>query len=75
MRELLPVPIQPHKGQSFSVKAPPNFLERVLFASDTYIVPKKVRNCRGRRTRRDENALIPRVTARSEATNIKNALN
>ncbi|GMH53751.1 hypothetical protein TL16_g01522 [Triparma laevis f. inornata] len=41
MRELLPVPIQPHKGQSFSVKAPPNFLERVLFASDTYIVPKK----------------------------------
>ena len=34
------MPVQPHKGQSFSVRAPPNFLERVLFASDTYVVPK-----------------------------------
>ena len=40
MRELLPVPVQPHKGQSFSVRAPEGFLDRVLFASDTYIVPK-----------------------------------
>ena len=40
MRELLPVPVQPHKGQSFSVRAPEKFLERVLFASDTYVVPK-----------------------------------
>ena len=41
MRELLPVPIEPHKGQSFSVKPPVGFtLSRVLFAQDTYIVPK-----------------------------------
>ncbi|GMH62955.1 hypothetical protein TrRE_jg6087, partial [Triparma retinervis] len=37
---LLPVPIQPHKGQSFAVSAPKGFLDRVLFAADTYIVPK-----------------------------------
>ena len=43
MRELLPVPITPHKGQSFSLRMPPNtspILSRVLFAQDTYIVPK-----------------------------------
>jgi len=40
IRELLPVPIQPHKGQSFAVRAEPGFLDRVLFAQDTYIVPK-----------------------------------
>jgi len=46
MRDLLPVPIIPHKGQSMSLKpinnnahAPP-LLNRVLFAQDTYIVPK-----------------------------------
>eukprot|EP00957_Ditylum_brightwellii_P110148 8401176-Ditylum_brightwellii.AAC.1 len=43
MRDLLPVPITPHKGQSFSLRMPPNtppILSRVLFAQDTYIVPK-----------------------------------
>lgn len=43
MRQLLPVPITPHKGQSFSLRMPPNsppLLSRVLFAQDTYIVPK-----------------------------------
>eukprot|EP00978_Attheya_sp_CCMP212_P007195 scaffold16719_cov52-Attheya_sp.AAC.5 len=43
MRDLLPVPITPHKGQSFSVLMPPDqppLLSRVLFAQDTYIVPK-----------------------------------
>lgn len=43
MRDLLPVPIVPHKGQSFSVRMPPDsppLLSRVLFAQDTYIVPK-----------------------------------
>lgn len=43
MRELLPVPVSPHKGQSFSLRMPPNtspILSRVLFAQDTYIVPK-----------------------------------
>lgn len=43
MRELLPVPVTPHKGQSFSLRMPtdkPPLLSRVLFAQDTYIVPK-----------------------------------
>lgn len=43
MRNLLPVPISPHKGQSLSLKMPPNqppLLRRVLFAQDCYIVPK-----------------------------------
>lgn len=43
MRQLLPVPIEPHKGQSFSVRMPadrPPFLKRILFAQDSYIVPK-----------------------------------
>ncbi len=43
MRNLLPVPITPHKGQSFSLRMPTNtepVLSRVLFAQDTYIVPK-----------------------------------
>ena len=43
MRKLLPVPITPHKGQSFSLRSPlnqPPLLQRVLFAQDTYIVPK-----------------------------------
>eukprot|EP00956_Cyclotella_meneghiniana_P026476 scaffold57328_cov22-Cyclotella_meneghiniana.AAC.2 len=43
MKNLLPVPIVPHKGQSFSLRMPPNappILNRVLFAQDTYIVPK-----------------------------------
>jgi glycine/D-amino acid oxidase-like deaminating enzyme len=43
MRHLLPLPVTPHKGQSFSLRmdanAPP-ILSRVLFAQDTYIVPK-----------------------------------
>ncbi|KAL7511429.1 hypothetical protein ACHAXN_008388 [Cyclotella atomus] len=43
MKNLLPVPIVPHKGQSFSLRMPENqppLLNRVLFAQDTYIVPK-----------------------------------
>jgi len=43
MRNLLPVPITPHKGQSFSLRMPSDtepVLSRVLFAQDTYIVPK-----------------------------------
>ena len=43
MRNLLPVPITPHKGQSFSLQMPSDtepVLSRVLFAQDTYIVPK-----------------------------------
>jgi len=43
MRNLLPLPVTPHKGQSFSLRMPPNkepILSRVLFAQDTYIVPK-----------------------------------
>ena len=45
MRNLLPVPITPHKGQSFSLRMPSGkndepILSRVLFAQDTYIVPK-----------------------------------
>jgi thiazole synthase len=43
MRNLLPVPIQPHKGQSLSLRMPadrPPLLRRVLFAQDSYIVPK-----------------------------------
>ena len=43
MRNLLPVPLTPHKGQSFSLRMPSNtepILSRVLFAQDTYIVPK-----------------------------------
>jgi hypothetical protein len=44
MRNLLPVPITPHKGQSFSLRMPSSLTEpllsRVLFAQDTYIVPK-----------------------------------
>ena len=43
MRNLLPVPIVPHKGQSLSLRMPPNqppLLNRVLFAQDTYVVPK-----------------------------------
>lgn len=43
MRQLLPVPIEPHKGQSLSLKTPPGkppLLKRVLFAQDSYIVPK-----------------------------------
>ena len=43
MRHLLPLPVTPHKGQSFSLRMPTNappLLSRVLFAQDTYIVPK-----------------------------------
>ncbi|KAL7542619.1 hypothetical protein ACHAXR_011939 [Thalassiosira sp. AJA248-18] len=43
MRNLLPLPVTPHKGQSFSLRMPSNsppILSRVLFAQDTYIVPK-----------------------------------
>lgn len=43
MRSLLPVPIVPHKGQSLSLRMPvdqPPILNRVLFAQDSYIVPK-----------------------------------
>jgi len=43
MRQLLPVPIESHKGQSFSLRMPPDqppILRRVLFAQDSYIVPK-----------------------------------
>ncbi len=43
MRNLLPVPVTPHKGQSFSLRMPQNtepLLSRILFAQDTYIVPK-----------------------------------
>jgi len=43
MRNLLPVPIEPHKGQSLSLQMPkdrPPILRRVLFAQDCYIVPK-----------------------------------
>ena len=43
MRQLLPVPIEPHKGQSLSLRMPPDsppLLRRVLFAQDSYIVPK-----------------------------------
>jgi glycine oxidase len=43
MRSLLPVPIEPHKGQSLSLRWPsdqPPILRRVLFAQDTYICPK-----------------------------------
>lgn len=43
MRHLLPVPIESHKGQSMALRMPPNqspLLSRVLFAQDTYIVPR-----------------------------------
>ena len=43
MRNLLPVPVEPHKGQSLSLRMPkdrPPILRRVLFAQDSYIVPK-----------------------------------
>lgn len=43
MRELLPVPITPHKGQSFSLRMKHGqtpLLNRVLFSQDTYVVPK-----------------------------------
>ncbi|KAL3795883.1 hypothetical protein HJC23_002154 [Cyclotella cryptica] len=43
MKNLLPVPIVPHKGQSLALRMPSNsppLLNRVLFAQDTYIVPK-----------------------------------
>lgn len=43
MRNLLPVPLEPHKGQSLSLRMPadkPPLLRRVLFGGDSYIVPK-----------------------------------
>jgi glycine oxidase len=43
MRQLLPVPIESHKGQSVALRMPtdrPPILRRVIFAQDTYIVPK-----------------------------------
>ncbi len=45
MRNLLPLPVVPHKGQSISLRMPSSsssspILSRVLFAQDTYIVPK-----------------------------------
>ena len=43
MRDLLPIPIESHKGQSMSLRMPKgssSFLRRVLFAQDAYIVPK-----------------------------------
>ena len=44
MRNLLPVSIESHnKGQSLSLRMPKNqppLLKRVLFAQDSYIVPK-----------------------------------
>lgn len=43
MRDLLPVPVAPHKGQSLSLRTDPGsspLLNRVLFAQDAYVVPK-----------------------------------
>ena len=42
IRNLLPVPVEPHKGQSLSLRMPKGepILRRVLFAQDSYIVPK-----------------------------------
>jgi len=41
MKEIVPVPIVPHKGQSLSVTLMEGEgIDRVLFAQDTYIVPK-----------------------------------
>ena len=43
MRQLLPVPIESHKGQSVALRMPsdrPPILRRVIFAQDTYICPK-----------------------------------
>ncbi|KAL7575130.1 hypothetical protein ACA910_000496 [Epithemia clementina (nom. ined.)] len=51
MQQLLPVPMEPHKGQSVSLCMPssyrnnddwdqPSSIRRVLFAQDCYIVPK-----------------------------------
>ena len=43
MRQLLPIPVEPHKGQSLSLRMPadkPPLLKRVLFGQDSYIVPK-----------------------------------
>ena len=45
--ELLPVPVRPKKGQMLSVRMPDNHeelpLQRVLFAPDIYIVPRRDR--------------------------------
>ena len=53
MQQLLPVPVEPHKGQSLALRMPssntnnnsqgapqPPALRRVLFAQDCYLVPK-----------------------------------
>jgi len=53
MRNLLPVPMEPHKGQSLKFKVPKSLLDgqpllqRVLFAQDVYIVPKANNNNNG----------------------------
>jgi thiazole synthase len=43
--QLLPIPIQPKKGQMLSLQAPENLkplpLQRVLFGSEIYIVPRR----------------------------------
>lgn len=43
--ELLPIPVQPKKGQMLSVQAPDNLkhlpLQRVLFGSEIYLVPRR----------------------------------
>lgn len=44
--ELLPVPIQPKKGQMLSVRVPPGYggtrsLQQVLYGSEVYLVPRR----------------------------------
>jgi thiazole synthase len=45
-QELLPIPVQPRKGQMLSVSVPPGYptglpLQRILFGSKSYIVPRQ----------------------------------
>ncbi len=42
-QELLPIPVQPRKGQMLALQAPPSALplQTVLFAEDVYIVPRR----------------------------------
>jgi thiazole synthase len=39
--DLLPIPVFPKKGQMLSVRSPELTLKRVLFGSETYIVPRR----------------------------------
>jgi thiazole synthase len=41
MQELLPLPIQPRKGQMLAVLAPDRPLYRILYGKDIYIVPRQ----------------------------------